>query len=175
MPVIDVHTHMFTAQWLELLRKEGGKYNIQTRPDGQNEVFRGNTPVVIPQKGHFDWELRIQHMDKAGIDISVVSLTCPNVYWGNEAPRAVLFDAYGTLFDVYSVGLLAEQLFPGHGQALGMLLWRDKQIEYTRLVTTSNHGAHYQPVLGADPRWPGYASKGWAGPQRGQPFDNRSG
>jgi 2-haloacid dehalogenase len=61
-----------------------------------------------------------------------------------EAPRAVLFDAYGTLFDVYSVGLLAEQLFPGHGQALS-LLWRDKQIEYTRLVTTSNHGAHYQP------------------------------
>ena len=61
-----------------------------------------------------------------------------------ETPRAVLFDAYGTLFDVYSVGLLAEQLFPGHGQALS-LLWRDKQIEYTRLVTTSNHGAHYQP------------------------------
>ena len=61
-----------------------------------------------------------------------------------EKPKAVLFDAYGTLFDVYSVGLLAEQLFPGHGQALGVL-WRDKQIEYTRLVTTSNHGAHYQP------------------------------
>ena len=60
------------------------------------------------------------------------------------APRAVLFDAYGTLFDVYSVGLLAEQLFPGHGQALGVL-WRDKQIEYTRLVTTCNDGAHYQP------------------------------
>ena len=59
-------------------------------------------------------------------------------------PRAVLFDAYGTLFDVYSVAQLAEQLFPGHGQALSVL-WRDKQIEYTRLVTTSNHGAHYQP------------------------------
>ena len=60
------------------------------------------------------------------------------------APRAVLFDAYGTLFDVYSVALLAEQLFPGHGEKLAVL-WRDKQIEYTRLVTTSNHGAHYQP------------------------------
>jgi 2-haloacid dehalogenase len=60
------------------------------------------------------------------------------------APQAVLFDAYGTLFDVYSVALAAEQLFPGQGQALS-LLWRDKQIEYTRLVTTSNHGAHYQP------------------------------
>ena len=61
-----------------------------------------------------------------------------------EKPKAVLFDAYGTLFDVYSVGLLAEQLFPGQGDALGVL-WRDKQIEYTRLVTTSNHGEHYQP------------------------------
>jgi 2-haloacid dehalogenase len=61
-----------------------------------------------------------------------------------EKPRAVLFDAYGTLFDVYSVGLLAEQLFPGQGAALATL-WRDKQIEYTRLVTTSNHGEHYRP------------------------------
>jgi aminocarboxymuconate-semialdehyde decarboxylase len=84
MTVIDVHTHMFTTKWLELLKKEGGQYNIQTRPDGQQEIFRGNTPVVLPQKGHFDWELRIDHMDKAGIDISVCSLTCPNVYWGGE-------------------------------------------------------------------------------------------
>lgn len=61
-----------------------------------------------------------------------------------EKPRAVLFDAYGTLFDVYSVGLRAEQLFPGQGQALSVL-WRDKQIEYTHLVTSSNAGAHYQP------------------------------
>ena len=61
-----------------------------------------------------------------------------------ETPKAVLFDAYGTLFDVYSVGQLAEQLFPGHGSALSVL-WRDKQIEYTRLVTTSNDGAHYRP------------------------------
>jgi 2-haloacid dehalogenase len=49
-------------------------------------------------------------------------------------PRAVLFDAYGTLFDVYSVGLLAEQLFPGAGEKLA-ILWRDKQIDYTRLLT----------------------------------------
>ncbi len=56
-------------------------------------------------------------------------------------PRAVLFDAYGTLFDVYSVGLLAEQLFPGRGEALAQL-WRDKQIDYTRLLTLAGR---YQP------------------------------
>ena len=59
-------------------------------------------------------------------------------------PKAVLFDAYGTLFDVYSVADLAEKLFPGHGTAISVL-WRDKQIEYTRLVTTSNDGAFYRP------------------------------
>jgi len=53
-----------------------------------------------------------------------------------RVPRAVLFDAYGTLFDVYSVGLLAEQLFPGHGERLAQL-WREKQIDYTRLLTLS--------------------------------------
>jgi 2-haloacid dehalogenase len=57
------------------------------------------------------------------------------------APRAVLFDAYGTLFDVYSVSLLAEQLFPGFGERLS-LLWRDKQIDYTRLISMSGR---YRP------------------------------
>jgi 2-haloacid dehalogenase len=57
------------------------------------------------------------------------------------APKAVLFDAYGTLFDVYSVALLAEQLFPGHGERLAVL-WRDKQIDYTRLLSMSGR---YRP------------------------------
>lgn len=51
--------------------------------------------------------------------------------------QAIIFDAYGTLFDVYSIGTLAERLFPGKGPALAEL-WRDKQIEYTRLRTLSN-------------------------------------
>ncbi|WP_136419607.1 haloacid dehalogenase type II [Herbaspirillum sp. ST 5-3] len=48
--------------------------------------------------------------------------------------HAIAFDAYGTLFDVYSIGALAERLFPKRGTALAEL-WRDKQIEYTRLRT----------------------------------------
>lgn len=51
--------------------------------------------------------------------------------------QAILFDAYGTLFDVYSISVMAEKLFPGKGEALAAL-WRDKQIEYTRLRTMSS-------------------------------------
>lgn len=62
--------------------------------------------------------------------------------------RLVVFDAYGTLFDVYSVGEMAESLFPGQGAALSVL-WRDKQIEYSRLISLSDPlnpmgSRHYQ-------------------------------
>jgi 2-haloacid dehalogenase len=43
---------------------------------------------------------------------------------------ALVFDAYGTLFDVHSVSRLAESLFPGKGAALSAA-WRTKQLEYT--------------------------------------------
>ncbi|MGF6921374.1 haloacid dehalogenase type II [Paraburkholderia sp. 40] len=64
------------------------------------------------------------------------------------SPRAVIFDAYGTLFDVHSVIAAAEQLFPSHGDALSQL-WRQKQIEYTQLRTLAARsdapGEHYRP------------------------------
>jgi len=45
---------------------------------------------------------------------------------------ALVFDAYGTLFDVHSVETTAERLFPQRGSALSQL-WRAKQLEYTWL------------------------------------------
>ncbi|MBI3750104.1 MAG: amidohydrolase [Chloroflexi bacterium] len=85
MPIVDVHTHMFTRRWLELLRANGSPYHVVIRPDGREEIYRGETPVVFPQPGHFDYGIRLREMDRAGIDLSIVSLTCPNVYWGGEA------------------------------------------------------------------------------------------
>ena len=46
--------------------------------------------------------------------------------------KALVFDAYGTLFDVHSVIALCDELFPGKGAALSQL-WRTKQLEYTWL------------------------------------------
>jgi len=48
--------------------------------------------------------------------------------------QAIAFDAYGTLFDVYSISQLADKYFPGRGNELAQL-WRSKQIEYTQLRT----------------------------------------
>ena len=46
--------------------------------------------------------------------------------------KALVFDAYGTLFDVHSVISICNQKFPGQGPALSQT-WRSKQLEYTWL------------------------------------------
>jgi 2-haloacid dehalogenase len=47
-------------------------------------------------------------------------------------PKAFVFDAYGTLFDVRSVLARCEEVFAGHGPQLTSL-WRSTQLEYTWL------------------------------------------
>ena len=45
-------------------------------------------------------------------------------------PRALVFDAYGTLFDIHSVQACCEAFWPGKGAQLSQT-WRAKQLEYT--------------------------------------------
>lgn len=60
--------------------------------------------------------------------------------------KSIVFDAYGTIFDVHSIQKTADTLFPGYGAEIAGL-WRDKQIEYTRMVSmsdpSSNGSRHY--------------------------------
>jgi len=46
--------------------------------------------------------------------------------------QAVVFDAYGTLYDIQSVAAVTEEAFPGYGEIVTQI-WRIKQLEYTWL------------------------------------------
>ena len=46
--------------------------------------------------------------------------------------KAVVFDAYGTLYDIQSVAAVTEEAFPGYGEIITQT-WRIKQLEYTWL------------------------------------------
>jgi 2-haloacid dehalogenase len=46
--------------------------------------------------------------------------------------KAVVFDAYGTLYDVQSVATITEEAFPGYGEIITQI-WRIKQLEYSWL------------------------------------------
>jgi 2-haloacid dehalogenase len=53
---------------------------------------------------------------------------------GKRSIKGLIFDAYGTLYDVHSVQAKTEQLCPGRGDLITQI-WRLKQLEYTWLQT----------------------------------------
>ena len=60
-----------------------------------------------------------------------------NVFWlieetGVKSVKCLVFDAYGTLFDVHSIVTALERRFPGQGVAVSKA-WRTRQLEYTWL------------------------------------------
>src|SRR5471032_429953 len=65
---------------------------------------------------------------------------------------ALVFDAYGTLFDVHSVSRLAESLFPGQGAALS-IAWRSKQLEYTWLRSLMGRYEDFSRVTQSALEW----------------------
>ncbi len=62
--------------------------------------------------------------------------------------QAVVFDAYGTLFDVHSVVARCEALFPGHGKQLSQI-WRSKQLEYTWLCSLMGRYQDFESITHA--------------------------
>jgi len=65
-----------------------------------------------------------------------------------DATHAIVFDAYGTLFDVHSVITRCEQLFPGRGDTLSRL-WRSKQLEYTWLRSLMGRYEDFESITRA--------------------------
>jgi aminocarboxymuconate-semialdehyde decarboxylase len=81
--VIDVHTHCLTEEWFSLLQRHGGpRYTVREVRGGLRAIHLDGAPFMTPVPPMFDYDLRLRTMDEHGVDIGVVSLTCPNCYWG---------------------------------------------------------------------------------------------
>jgi aminocarboxymuconate-semialdehyde decarboxylase len=83
--VIDVHTHCLTEAWFKLLQERGGpRYTVQQVRGGMRAIHLDGAPFMTPVPPMFDYDLRLSTMDEVGVDVGIVSLTCPNCYWGGE-------------------------------------------------------------------------------------------
>ena len=91
--VIDEHTHMLANQWLSLLKEHGARSSVAPAGKYSEVIISAGAPFMIPQPEMFDYPLRIRNMNLAHVDMAIVSLTCPNVYWG--APEISLRAARG--------------------------------------------------------------------------------
>jgi 2-haloacid dehalogenase len=59
--------------------------------------------------------------------------------------KAIVFDAYGTLYDVQSVAAVTEEAFPGYGELITQI-WRIKQLEYTWLRSLMRRYADFSVI-----------------------------
>lgn len=127
MRVIDVHTHMLNNAYLALLKKHGGGYKLKKVVGGQTGVFKDGAPFMTLMPGMFDYELRVRAMDEARVDIAIVTLTSPNVFWGS--PRQSLEAARSMNDDMAA----QQRKFPDRIRFMCSLPWQHAKLAVAEL------------------------------------------
>src|SRR5688572_15151019 len=78
---LDLHTHFYTEAFFQTIRDLSSEFSFGTSSSGQTIItyrgarFFGLTPAMT------DVSKRIEDMDRAGIDVEVISLSTPNVFF----------------------------------------------------------------------------------------------
>lgn len=81
--LIDVHAHLYPEAYMNAVAEAEGRYpvGVRTRPDGSRYLwFEGIEYWTYAQAFH-DVELRLRELDAASVDVQVLSLGPPMVYW----------------------------------------------------------------------------------------------
>ena len=136
MPVVDVHTHMLTREYLDLLESHGApKYLIGRNDAGERVIRMWNTPFFTLTPPMWDYDLRIRDMDRARVDVAVVSLTCPNAYFGDA-------DVSRRAARLVNDSMAEQQrLRPDRIRWLASLPWQHEQLALDELDRALGAGA----------------------------------
>lgn len=134
--VIDVHTHMYTHEWLKLIRQHGGPdLEVKASLDSPNTVFYRGASFCVLEDPHFDYELRIKNMDKAGVDIAILTLPAPSVFWGGPEYSPVAARAANDDFAE------AQARYPDRIRWMASLPWEYPEQAIAELERACSKGA----------------------------------
>jgi aminocarboxymuconate-semialdehyde decarboxylase len=141
--VIDVHTHMLNQDWLALLQEHGGpRYSVTPVGALPHVIHMDGAPFMTPLPEMFDYDLRIRNMDKAKVDIAIISLTCPNVYWGgpeiSQKATRIMNDDLAA----------AQRSYPDRIRWFASLPWQYADLAVAELKRAQRAGAAGVVVLG---------------------------
>ncbi len=101
MRKFDLHTHYYPPSYFEKIRELPSEFSFDKSPSGQTIItyrgarFFGVTPAMT------DVAKRLEDMDRVGIDVEVVSLSTPNVFFADAQQQPAIArmvnDAYAEL------------------------------------------------------------------------------
>jgi len=82
--VIDLHAHFVPRAFLEAIEKEGTPFGASLRRDGKDPTMVvGGRPYGPITRHYFEARPRLAEMDKTRVDVQVLSLCPPMVYWAD--------------------------------------------------------------------------------------------
>jgi aminocarboxymuconate-semialdehyde decarboxylase len=98
---LDLHTHYYPPEFFDRIREIPSEFAFAKSPTGQTIIkyrgarFFGITPPMT------DPDQRLEDMDRVGIDVEVLSLSTPNVFFAGESEQLevarLVNDAYAEL------------------------------------------------------------------------------
>jgi len=135
-PVIDVHTHCLTEAWFQLLQQHGApRYSVEQVRGGMRAIHLDGAPFMTPVPAMFDYGLRLKTMNEHGVDVCIVSLTCPNCYWGGAN---VSLQAAKIMNDDMAA---ARTAYPGRIEWFASLPWQYPELAQAELERAIANGA----------------------------------
>lgn len=87
MKIVDVHNHYYPEALLREIERDSRAASLSTMPDGERRIHYAGDYSVLDE-AHYNPVKRIADMDRAGVDMQVLSLTVPGVH-GEEPKRGV--------------------------------------------------------------------------------------
>ena len=98
---LDLHTHYYPPAYFERIERSGGDFSFGASPTGQRIIrYKGARffGVTAPMT---DVGKRLEDMDRVGIDVEVLSLSTPNVFFAEGRAQTdvarMVNDAYADL------------------------------------------------------------------------------
>ena len=127
MTVIDVHTHILSSRYMDFVREKGGDEIGISESNGRRSLTSHGEVALGITQGMWDMAERIRAMDQARVDIAILSLTAPNVYWGG--PEASLGAARVINDDVAAT----RRAYPDRIRGLASIPWQYPELALKEL------------------------------------------
>lgn len=81
---IDVHTHYYPEMFFEMIRNTPSDFSFAKDPTGRTIITHRGARFFGVTQPMTDVDKRLEDMDRVGIDVEVVSLSTPNIFFADE-------------------------------------------------------------------------------------------
>ena len=143
---LDLHTHFYTDKYFQTIRDLPSEFSFAESSTGQTIITYRGARFFGVTAAMTDVSRRIEDMDRVGIDIEVVSLSTPNVFFTSAEHQPTVArrmnDAYAELIALHPQRFKGFASIPmdAPDEALGELHRAIDELKLNGVILLSNIG-----------------------------------